>query len=172
VREVAPSGEFPVLRCLPTAIESRLDDFTSASRGRVLHAIANAAPTLSWRQTYTAREVDAEFLANYAWTEILGPVGPIAAERITSGLLLLGSGTFYPPHRHLAEEIYVPVSGTAEWQQGVQAWISRRPESVIYHRSEERHAMRTAAEPLLALYIWRATDAAGTALNLCARLEA
>jgi len=178
MREVAPSGELPVLRCLPAVLTARIDDIAPgacspalAACARVLTAAAAAAQTLCWRQTYTAREVCGALLANYAWTEILGCSGPIAAPRIASGLLLLGPQTLYPRHSHLAEEIYVPLSGTAEWQRGDHTWRARRPATLIYHRSEEMHAMRTAAEPLLALYVWRATDAAGADLGSSARLE-
>jgi hypothetical protein len=137
----------------------------------VLEAIAAAAPTLAWRQTYTERDVGSDFLANYAWTEILGSSGPVDAQRIAAGLLLLGPETLYPRHRHRAEEIYLPLSGTAEWQQGDRIWRERRPGALIHHRSEESHAMRTAANPLLAVYVWRANDAAGTDLGSSARLE-
>jgi hypothetical protein len=178
IREVAPSRELPVLRYLPTVLAACVDDDAAAAFApalaacaRVLCATAAAARAFCWRQTYTARDVGGEFLANYAWTEILGSRGPIAAPRVASGLLLLGPRTTYPRHRHVAEEIYVPLSGTADWQQGDHTWRSRRPATLIHHRSEEIHAMRTAAEPLLALYVWRATDAAGADLGSSARLE-
>ena len=79
----------------------------------------------------------------------------LVSERLVCGFLLLGPQTLYPRHRHEAEEIYVPLSGTAAWQQGDGAWREKLPGAAIHHTSLEPHAMRTAQQPLLALYLWR-----------------
>ncbi len=130
-------------------------------------ALCRAAPSLTWRQTYTIDDLGAEFLRNYAYTEVVGPgAALLASEQLACGFLLLGSGTFYPRHRHEAEEIYIPLSGTAQWQQGDAFWRERRPGTIIHHASEEPHAMRTHERPLLALYLWRSAN-----LNQKARLE-
>ena len=123
-------------------------------------AVCRQASTLAWRQTYTANDLDAAFLDNYGWTEILGNSGPWASERIACGFLILGPSTHYPRHRHEAEEVYLPLSGTAAWQQGGGAWRERPPGTLIHHGRDEPHAMRTGAAPLLALYLWRSADPA------------
>jgi Dimethlysulfonioproprionate lyase len=46
----------------------------------------------------------------------------------------------------------------ASWQQGEGVWRKRRPGTVIHHASDEPHAMRTGAQPLLALYLWRSAN--------------
>lgn len=61
-------------------------------------------------------------------------------------------------HRHVAEEIYIPISGAASWRSGDSDWSVRREGEIILHESLVPHAMRTAAEPLLALYLWRNGD--------------
>lgn len=131
--------------------------------GTLLAAFARCAPQLKWRQSYRIGEVEAGFLANYGWTELLGPRAERAVPGAACGLLLLGAHTLYPPHRHEAEEIYVPLSGAADWRRGSGPWTRRRPGEVIHHRSEEPHAMRTDADPLLALYVWRSEDPAQSA---------
>jgi hypothetical protein len=120
-----------------------------------------AAPRLAWRQSYEPREVGAAFLQNYGWTEFLG-----VPARIACGVLLLGPATLYPPHSHPAEEVYVPLSGTAEWLQGDGVWRPQPPGSLIHHRSQETHAMRANDEPLLALYLWRGADMSAARLDL------
>jgi hypothetical protein len=75
------------------------------------------AGDLRWQQSYGTGEVDTHLLRNYGRTLILGPA-PMTNERIGCGFLLLGLSTLYPRHRHEAEEIYIPLSGTAHWQQG------------------------------------------------------
>ena len=124
-------------------------------------AMYRAAPSLAWRQTYTEEDLGRAFLDNYGWCEILGNGnGPMASERIACGFLILGPSTHYPRHRHEAEEIYLPLSGTAEWQQGDAVWRERAPGTLIRHAGDEPHAMRTGGSPLLALYLWRGGDLA------------
>jgi hypothetical protein len=150
---VEPHRALPVLDWLPKVA---VDEF-SCDAGLVA-ALCRAAPSLQWRQTYTAIELGEKFLQNYAWTEILGPHGLESRAQVACGFLLLGPDTLYPRHRHEAEEIYVPLSGTAQWQQGDAIWRHRAPGSLIHHCSEEPHAMRTGECPLLALYLWRSAD--------------
>jgi len=45
--------------------------------------------------------------------------------------------------------------GAADWRQGDAIWRKHPPGTLIHHCSEEIHAMRTADEPLLALYLWQ-----------------
>lgn len=131
-----------------------------------LAAFVRSAPRLEWRQTYGTAEVGEEFLANYAFSELLGPRGPRAgraAPGIACGLLLLGAHTLYPPHHHTAQEIYIPLAGAADWRRSAGPWTRRCPGEVIHHRSEEPHAMRTQADPLLALYLWYGEQLAASA---------
>jgi len=90
----------------------------------------------------------------------------VPSRRIACGFLILGPSTLYPRHRHEAEEIYIPLRGTARWEQSDAVWRERRPGAVIHHASGEPHSMQTGAEPLLALYIWRSER-----LNQKARLD-
>jgi hypothetical protein len=153
-RSVA-AAHLPVLRCLPQIARDR-----DAFGIDLVAALCRAAPSLSWRQTYTANELDAAFLDNYGWCEILGATGPLASERIACGFLILGPATHYPRHRHEAEEMYLPLSGSAAWQQGDAVWRERSPGTASHHASDEPHAMRTGAAPLLALYLWRSANLA------------
>jgi hypothetical protein len=150
-RATLPS--LPVLQWLP-----RIACAADVCDAELIAALCRAAPLLEWRQTYTAGEIGVEFLQNYAWCEILGPKALQPSLRIACGFLLLGPHTLYPRHRHAAEEIYLPLSGTAQWQQGDGDWRRRAPGALIHHLGEEPHAMRTADAPLLALYLWRGAD--------------
>jgi Dimethlysulfonioproprionate lyase len=151
-RPVAPSA-LPVLRWLH---EAKAD--APALSLELVNEICSDAPSMAWRQTYTAADVGAAFLDNYGWSEIVGLSGPLASERIACGFLLLGPDTHYPRHRHEAEEVYIPLAGTASWQQGDGRWRERPPGAVIHHASDEPHAMRTGARALLALYLWRSSN--------------
>jgi hypothetical protein len=155
------SRALPVLRWLP-----QMTGDTAAFAKDLVATVAHAAPWLAWRQTYTASDLGAAFADNYGWSEIVGGSGPLASERLACGFLMLGPSTHYPRHRHEAEEIYVPLSGTADWQQGDSVWREHPPGTTIHHARDEPHAMRTNASPLLALYVWRSAN-----LSQSARLD-
>jgi quercetin dioxygenase-like cupin family protein len=153
-RSVIPSS-VPALRWLP-----RLHDAAPNVSIQLVGAVVTAAHSLAWRRSYSPELVGAEFFDHYGWTELLGLTGPAASDHLACGVLLLGPHQTYPPHRHEAEEIYVPLAGAAAWQQGTDRWRERPPGDVIHHASNEPHAMRTGATPLLALYLWRSENLA------------
>jgi hypothetical protein len=160
VPEVESDCTLPVLRCLP--------DFAADQSGFGASLVADLCRNhhlLVWRQTYAAGDVGDSFLRNYGYAEIVG-MKSIPSRRIACGFLILGPSTLYPRHRHEAEEIYIPLRGTARWEQSDAVWRERRPGAVIHHASDEPHSMQTGAEPLLALYIWRSER-----LNQKARLD-
>jgi hypothetical protein len=159
-RGVLPSAR-PVLRFLPGLARA-----APAPTQPLMATLNAAALSLSWRQTYAEAEVGAAFLQNYAWAEIIGLSGAFASTRMSCGFLLLGPATVYPRHRHPAEEIYVPLAGAAEWQQGDARWRRQPVGAVVHHAGGEAHSMRTAAVPLAALYLWH-----GDGLDEKARLE-
>ena len=133
--------------------------------GTLAREVAGAAKELSWRQTYRPGDVPTSFLERYGWCELAGSTGPLPSAMLACGFLLLGPDTHYPRHSHAAEELYVPLSGAAEWQRDTGRFAVRQPGEPIFHASREAHALRTGAAPLLALYLWR-----GDGLGECARL--
>ena len=152
LRPVVPST-LPVLRYLP-----ELKSDAPAFSRDLVNDIGRAAPTMAWRRTYTEADVGAAFLQNYGWSEIVGTSGPLPSERVACGFLVLGPQIHYRRHEHEAEEVYIPLAGTASWQQGDGGWSKYAPGTVIHHDRNEPHAMRTGTRPLLALYLWRSTD--------------
>jgi Dimethlysulfonioproprionate lyase len=149
-----PSAQpLPVLRWLP-----RMAAAADCCGADFVETLCRAAGSLDWRQTYSVAQVGEWFLQNYGWTELLSPGPATGVAQLSCGVLVLGPNTFYPAHRHEAEELYLPLAGTAEWQQGDGAWRPRPPGTLIHHSSEEPHAMRTGEHPLLAMYLWRSID--------------
>ena len=164
-RELRASS-LPVLRWLPALVAGSAKGGSEAQLGTaVALGFGQAANSFAWRQSYTNRNLDERFLNNYGWTELFGLHGALVSERLACGFLLLGPQTLYPRHRHEAEEIYVPLGGMAQWQQGDGVWREQSTGTAIHHASLEPHAMRTAQQPLLALYLWR-----GEGLTRCPRL--
>ena len=156
-RRSVPPSSVPVLRWFPHVRQS-----TPPFSGPLINALVAAAPSLAWRRSYTPAAVGAQFYENYGWTEFAGLTGPMPSKHLACGVLLLGPHVTYPPHRHEADEIYVPLAGTAAWKHGDEGWHERVPGSVIHHASYVPHAMQTGQEPLLALYLWRSENLAQT----------
>jgi quercetin dioxygenase-like cupin family protein len=108
---------------------------------------------LPWAYHYECRVGEEELASRIAFAELIGPDGPLNASAIRVGFTLIAPHTLYPEHVHPAVELYCVISGRAQW-------ISERCEQIappgrlLLHRSNERHAMRTFDQPLLALWSW------------------
>jgi hypothetical protein len=135
-----------------------LSRFAAPQTQPLVEAVAALAGDLDWRQTYTSADFGERFLQNYGWSEWIGQRGAFESDAIACGVLLLGPDTEYPAHSHQAEELYLPLAGHASWRSGQSDWRLRPPGQWIHHPSWTTHAMRTAAEPLLATYVWRGGD--------------
>jgi mannose-6-phosphate isomerase-like protein (cupin superfamily) len=143
-----------------------LETMRGGPLGRLAVVLQGLGPYLAWRQNpnYSAAVLGTHFLANYGYAEIVGRSGLASSDRLAAGLLLLGPETAYPPHAHPATEHYFVLSGSAFWGLGDSPPTVRPPGSLIYHPSGIAHEMRTAKEPLLALYLWQGD--LGTAASL------
>lgn len=150
---VLPAKGLPVLTYLP----KMADQAPEENRPLINHLIEFQSE-LHFNQTYRAEDFGDAFLKQYGWIKILGPDAYWHSDVLSSGLVLFGDDVTYPQHWHLAEELYFPISGTAEWYHEEKGWQKIEPCSLIQHASNIKHAMRTSGEPLLALYIWRGGD--------------
>jgi hypothetical protein len=128
----------------------------ASERGQPLaRLLASSVDQLCWRQTYNTADFGADFLDIYGWVEIFGTRGHFVNDTVAAGFLLLGPNITYPDHHHVAEEIYIPLTGGALWRKDVGGFEARVADEIIHHPSSINHAMRTGEEPLLALYLWR-----------------
>lgn len=157
-RPVTPQT-LAVLEWLPQAARAA----PSGPLRELASCVHKTSAALAWRQSYDASQVSAQFLARYGWCELFGLSGPLPSATLACGVLLLGPETLYPPHSHRAEELYIPLSGRAEWSRAAEPFEQRAPGELIRHRSYELHAMRTTSEPLLALYVWHGAGLAESA---------
>ncbi len=117
--------------------------------------VAKHRDALRWGQTYTAADFGQGFIENYGWLELFGTRGHFVNDEVAAGLLILGPAIVYPDHHHIAEEIYIPLTGGTEWRMGEGDFRGREAGEVVHHASNVSHAMRTGQEPLMALYLWR-----------------
>lgn len=109
--------------------------------------------SLPWVYHYPLRRDDEDLGSRIAFAELIGPDGPLQAPNCRVGFTVMAEHTTYPLHSHPAIELYLVVSGNAQWQTPTSdAMIP--PGDLVLHRSNEPHAMRTFDEPLLALWGW------------------
>jgi mannose-6-phosphate isomerase-like protein (cupin superfamily) len=155
VTRVAEPATLPVCAVLERAAVQ-----APASHAALVTGLRDGAAALRWGQTYGAGDFGADFLRGYGWTELVGLRGPIASDRVAAGFLVLAPGIDYPPHAHEAEEVYLPLSGAAEWMRGDAPFAPVPPGQPIRHPSWMPHAMRTGDAPLVAAYVWRGGDLA------------
>lgn len=140
----------PCMRHLPDALPFA-DDQTRS----VLQQFAGTADALRWGQTYSASDLGGRFLDNYGWVELFGTRGHFENDHVAGGFLVLGPDTHYPDHHHLAEELYLPLTGGTRWRMGEAEFQEKPAGALIHHASNINHAMQTAHAPLVAIYLWR-----------------
>ncbi|PBC03917.1 dimethylsulfonioproprionate lyase family protein [Mesorhizobium sp. WSM3860] len=133
----------------------RIAELAPRDAGPLARFITDHRDELCWGQTYTAADFSQAFIDNYGWLEVFGTRGHFVNDEVAAGLLVLGPDIVYPDHHHIAEEIYIPVTGGTEWRMGEGGFRVRAAGEIIHHASNVNHAMRTGKEPLMALYLWR-----------------
>ncbi|WP_217568992.1 dimethylsulfonioproprionate lyase family protein [Mesorhizobium sp. GbtcB19] len=159
--EVARIGwDMPVRSLEPRALDclrylDRIAELAPIDAKPLARFAADHRSALRWGQTYTAADFGQGFIDNYGWLEVFGTRGHFANDQVAAGLLILGPEIVYPDHHHIAEEIYIPLTGGTEWRMGEGSFHRRDAGEVIHHASNVNHAMRTGKGPLMALYLWR-----------------
>ena len=140
----APSPDHSAL--LTTAL-------AAAGANPIARALAVLPASLPWHYHYAPRDDAPDLGARIGFAELIGPRGPLTAPDSRVGFTLMAPDTFYPLHNHPAVELYLVLSGTAEWIAPPSHRFAP-PGALILHESNQPHAMRTTHEPLLALYAW------------------
>ena len=148
----SPLEQFGVSRYFETALA------TAEKWGfkNISSLLRQAADSLVWSQnaSYSETNLGAHFMQNYATGVLTGTGAPIAHEAPPSGFLLLGPNVEYPAHNHLAKEVYLVLTPGVQWCLDGADWFSVAPGEVIYHSSNQSHAMRTRETPMLAFAAW------------------
>jgi hypothetical protein len=114
--------------------------------------IGAMAPSLMWikRGFFTSGNH-----INRAYVELIGPDGMLKHEQFRCGLYWQLAQTYYPKHRHKANELYHILSGSALWQTGDDDFILRKSGSSFEHLDGIDHATQTLDQDLLAFWAWR-----------------
>jgi len=126
----------------------------------LLQSFANERSKLHWEQSYTEsdRAVSTGMLQNYGFAEIIGRKGPFLSKQIRAGIGVFGSNLDYPPHRHLSQEIYIILSGSAKFSLDGDDLGLLKSGDVIEVPSNFYHGFEIGQEPLILAYIWTGGD--------------
>jgi dimethylpropiothetin dethiomethylase len=119
----------------------------------LIAAVENIRSQLRW-QEMTRSGLPDYFLPNHGYVELIGAEGDARSPDIRLGLYLQAPGIFYPAHAHDAEEFFLVLGGTADWQKDDGEWQPQPPGSFIHHQPSQHHATTTVGEPLLAIWGW------------------
>ena len=133
-----------------------------AGRGelRLVKSFIEHLSKLQWLQSYKPEDFGSYFTDNYAHVELIGMRGHFMSDKIAAGFVLYGPQVDYPNHWHVAEEIYIPLTGTGFWSSDNADYINHKAGEFIFHESNMPHAIKCEDKPMLALWIWHGGDLA------------
>lgn len=116
--------------------------------------LSGLSPRLQWKRRDSSRPDGASFHDGHANALVAGPGGLEEREDLWIGISLLAPHVRYPDHRHPPEEVYVSLAGGAWWNANME-WTTPGSGGLIYNDPNVLHAMRTDAQPLLAIWcLW------------------
>jgi len=118
-------------------------------------AMKDASPHMSWRATYEGTDIGDDFMERFGCFCIVGNNAPFASAALWAFMTYMPPGLDYPRHHHPAEELYLIVSGRADFMRDGAAPETLEAGSCVYHASNQPHAMRTTDQPALCLVFWR-----------------
>jgi dimethylpropiothetin dethiomethylase len=138
--------EKPVVRHLKTTLQ--MGAFFNESP--LYHSIGMMAPCLTWEYGYD--ELPEDLADKYAYTEIVGPRGPILYNNLILGMMLLGPGCHYPRHRHPnIEGSYIGLGGYVNIND--QTILATNSLTLI-PAGQSHHLSTDGETPALLTYAW------------------
>ncbi len=126
------------------SLENKADDYKM-----LIKNLKELKGELFWRYGY--QKPSQAMLEKYAYTEVVGPEGPIYSEELIVGFVLLAPDFHYPKHKHpQIEESYLFLSDKTIYNKSIL-----KKGSFILNETGKIHELKTAAEkPALILYSW------------------
>ncbi len=118
-------------------------------------ALIEVSPKMMWRETYKGTDIDPDFMERFGCYEIIGRDAPFASEKMRSFLVYQPPHLHYPWHHHPADELYMVISGEAEFHLKGQGSETLKTGQTAFHPSNTPHALTSHDHPVMAYVIWR-----------------
>ncbi len=149
--ELPTPKRLPVVALLPSVSTCPSDKTQS-----MVAALDAAKDVLEWQRSYTEADgFDADYLARYGWFNLVSPEGPYVSDTLRISVGYWGTGLYYKEHWHEPEEYYLVLGGHATFLSEGQVSRDCGPGDIIYHKSNQPHAIDITPGPLLAMAVWR-----------------
>src|SRR6056297_3057092 len=138
--------KLPVVRYLKKTLQMGM----YFNESPLYHTIGLMDHHLTWEYGY--EQMPDKLADNYAFTEIIGPRGPVLSNQLIVGMVLLGPSCRYPSHRHPnLEESYVCMAGYVN----INDLTVLTANSYVMIPENQSHWLSTEAEiPALLVYAW------------------
>ena len=120
-------------------------------------AILAAMPHLKWitYDGYPIDEVGVAFSTGHAYVSIMGEDSVIPAVDWDFGIFLISPHVLYRDHRHMAPELYAPLTGPHGWRFGTELPLKILPaHQPVWNDSFVTHLTKVGPTPFLCLYVW------------------
>jgi hypothetical protein len=120
-------------------------------------AIAAAAPLLDWRpyDRYPPEAIGPGFAQGHAFASLIGEGAPLAARDYDLGLFLIAPHVLYRDHRHMAPELYAPLTGPHGWRFGPGRPLIVKPaHRPVWNDPFTPHLTKVGPVPFLAIFGW------------------
>lgn len=118
-------------------------------------AFVGAGPDAQWRETYKDTDIGDDFMDRFACYCLIGPGAPFVSKTMAGFVVFMPAGLHYTWHHHPAEELYLVLSGEAEFIRRGEAPETLRAGDTSFHHSNQPHAMTTHDHPVMAYVTWR-----------------
>lgn len=135
-------------------------------------AVVAAADVVTWLDHYQDSDLGPGFHDRFGCFPIIGDSGPFISDSLRAWVVYMAPNLYYPWHEHVAEELYLVISGSAVFRKAGSADVTLRAGDTVFHGHNQPHATETGDEPVLCLVLWRDDFAHAPVLSDPDRLEA
>lgn len=135
--------------------ETQLRAGLSENPTEIAALVADAMPYIKWTFADLGenRLPDALSKAMTA-TELLGPDGMFPAGDVRVGIWMQSPNLTYGPRRHIAEETFHIIAGSALWSTEDTDLTERGSGDIVFHPSNILHTSITKQKPMITAWRW------------------
>ncbi|MGL4280401.1 MAG: dimethylsulfonioproprionate lyase family protein [Albidovulum sp.] len=122
-------------------------------------AIAAAAPHLPWTtyDRYPPAMIGDSFSRLHAFASLAGESAPVHEMNYDFGVFLIAPHVLYRDHRHLAPELYAPLTGPHGWRFAPGAPLVIKPaHDPVWNDANQPHLTKVGPNPFLCFFGWTA----------------